>query len=404
MTSILDEYRRRVAVDELAAEEPQLGVARRLDRLSGELSGYRSPARAPRWRRLLGNANGRPPPRGLYIWGGVGRGKTMLMDLFHETAPLTRKRRVHFHRFMQEVHQELYAIRQKQRSGLVWDDANPIGLVCQAVAEKATLLCFDEFQVTDITDAMILGRLFEALFDRGVVVVATSNTPPKDLYRDGLNRNAFLPFIAMLEAKLDVVHLTGPRDYRLDGISGETLYVTPLGPAADSQVEWLWRELTTGAEERPRTLHVAGRAVEAERTAGGVARFSFAELCERPLGAGDYTRRSQLDGKDAVAIGVFEAHEMVNVPLLERLLSARDEPGHESSGVAAISAMKPSKMEPSAMVVLRKPFMSLNAPWGSSRMAGRMIDEVRPSLNALTAMMRVRPISATFSRVPPLIP
>jgi cell division protein ZapE len=308
MASILDEYRRRVAGNELAANQAQFDVARRLDRLSEELSGYRLPVREPRWRRLL--RNGRTPPRGLYIWGGVGRGKTMLMDLFHESVPLQRKRRVHFHRFMQEVHQELHAIRRKQRSGLLWEDASPIALVCQAVAEKATLLCFDEFQVTDIADAMILGRLFEALFDRGVVIVATSNTSPKDLYRDGLNRNAFLPFIAMLEARLDVVHLTGPRDYRLEGISGESLYVTPLGPAADRQIERLWRELTKGAEERTRALKVTGRVVEAERTAGGVARFSFAELCERPLGANDY-------------IAIAEAFHTVVLTGVPRLAKAR---------------------------------------------------------------------------------
>jgi cell division protein ZapE len=310
MASILDEYRRRVAGNELAANQAQFDVARRLDRLSEELSGYRLPAREPRWRRLLGNANGRTPPRSLYIWGGVGRGKTMLMDLFHESVPLKRKRRVHFHRFMLDVHQELHAIRHKQRSGLLWEDASPIALVCQAVAEKAALLCFDEFQVTDIADAMILGRLFEALFDQDVVIVATSNTSPSDLYRDGLNRNAFLPFIAMLEARLDVVHLTGPRDYRLDGISGQSLYVTPLGPAADRQIERLWRKLTKGAEERSRTLKVAGRVVEAERTAGGVARFSFAEACERPLGANDY-------------IAIAEAFHTVVLTGVPRLAKAR---------------------------------------------------------------------------------
>jgi cell division protein ZapE len=288
MASILDEYRRRVARDELAPDDAQLELARRLDRLCGELSGYRPQGREPRWRRLLGAGNGQAAPRGLYVWGGVGRGKTMLMDLFFEHAPLKRKRRVHFHRFMQEVHESLHAIRQKQRSGHLWDDADPIALVCRNIAEHAALLCFDEFQVTDITDAMILGRLFEALFGQGVVIVATSNTPPRDLYRDGLNRNAFEPFIAMLEANLDVVHLTSPRDYRLDRIAGESLYVTPLGPEAERQIERLWRELTIGAEERSRLLQIAGRTLEVARTAGGVARFSFAELCERPLGARDY--------------------------------------------------------------------------------------------------------------------
>ena len=288
MASILDEYRRRVARDELAPDDAQLELVRRFDSLSEELNGYRPQSREPRWRRLLGAGNGRAAPRGLYVWGGVGRGKTMLMDLFHAHAPLKRKRRVHFHRFMQEVHESLHAIRQKQRSGHLWDDADPIALVCREIAEDTVLLCFDEFQVTDITDAMILGRLFEGLFAHGLVIVATSNTPPHDLYRDGLNRNAFEPFIAMLEDKLDLVHLTSPRDYRLDRIAGESLYVTPLGPDAERRIERLWRELTSGAEERSRSLQVAGRTVEVARTAGGVARFGFADLCERPLGARDY--------------------------------------------------------------------------------------------------------------------
>ena len=289
MGSILDEYIRRVDLGGLTFDETQVAFAQRLEALSGELIDYRPPAPQGRWRKLLGNGNGGiSPPRGCYVWGGVGRGKTMLMDVFHDQAPLRSKRRVHFHRFMQEVHQSLHAIRRQQRSGEVWDDADPITLLCQAVAEKATLLCLDEFQVSDIADAMIVGRLFEALLSQGVVIVATSNILPRDLYRDGLNRHAFMPFIAMLEKKLDVFHLAGARDYRLEGIEGESLYVTPLGPAADRRIDRLWRELTRGAEERPRALHVAGRTLEAARTAGGVARFSFAELCERPLGPTDY--------------------------------------------------------------------------------------------------------------------
>ena len=286
MAPLLENYERRVASAELAPDPAQLALVRRLDSLARELARYRPQTREPRWKRLLGNANGRVAPRGLYVWGGVGRGKTMLMDLFYERAALERKRRVHFHRFMQEIHQSLHAIRQRQRSGHLWDDADPITLVCQSIAEKAVLLCFDEFQVTDITDAMILGRLFEGLLGQGVVIVATSNTPPRDLYRDGLNRNAFLPFIAMLESRLDV--MSGPRDYRLDRIAGEALYVTPLGVAAEARIERLWRELTRGIEERSRSLQVSGRVIEAERTAGGIARFSFAELCQRPLGPRDH--------------------------------------------------------------------------------------------------------------------
>ena len=288
MASILEDYRSRVGLRELAPDQAQLDLACRLDALSIELKHYRLQPRERPWRRLFGNGGGRVSPRGLYVWGGVGRGKTMLMDIFHDQAPLGNKRRVHFHRFMQEVHQSLHAIRLKQRSGEVWDDADPITLLCRDVAERATLLCLDEFQVSDIADAMILGRLFEALLGQGVVIVATSNIPPSELYRDGLNRHAFMPFITMLEKRLDVCHLAGAQDYRLEGILGEALYVSPLDPAADQRIDRLWRELTRGAEERRRTLHVAGRTLEAARTAGGVARFSFAELCERPLGPADY--------------------------------------------------------------------------------------------------------------------
>ncbi len=309
MGSILDEYVRRIDAGGLASDDAQIAFVQRLEALSGELIDYRPPAPQGRWRKLLGSGNGSvSPPRGCYVWGGVGRGKTMLMDIFHDQTPLSSKRRVHFHRFMQEVHQSLHAIRQKQRSGEVWDDADPITLLCQGVAEQATLLCLDEFQVSDIADAMILGRLFEALLGQGVVIVATSNIPPRDLYRDGLNRHAFLPFIAMLEKKLDVFHLAGARDYRLEGIAGQSLYITPLGPAADQRIDRLWRELTRGAEERPRALPIAGRILEAARTAGGAARFTFAELCECPLGPADYIAVAE----------AFQTLIVTGVPLLHR--------------------------------------------------------------------------------------
>jgi cell division protein ZapE len=308
MAPTIDEYRRRLARGELAPNDAQEDVVHRLDRLVDELAGYRPKAREPRWRRWLGSGNGRSGPRSVYVWGGVGRGKTLLMDLFFACAPLKRKRRVHFHQFMQEVHRELHAIRQKQRSGHLWEDADPIAMVCQGIAEHAVLVCFDEFQVTDITDAMILGRLFEALLGQGVVIVATSNTPPRDLYRDGLNRNAFEPFIAILEDRFDVVHLTGPTDYRLERIAGESLYVTPLGPAAERQIERLWAKLTEGTEARAHTLHVAGRTIEAPRTAGGVTRFSFTELCERPLGARDYIAIAE----------AFHTVVLTDVPRLDR--------------------------------------------------------------------------------------
>jgi cell division protein ZapE len=309
--SIVEEYRRRVARGDFASDDAQMTVAVRLDRLASELAGQRPQRPQPRWRKFLpGNGEPQPAPRGLYIWGGVGRGKTMLMDLFHEHAPVTNKRRVHFHSFMQEVHGRMHDIRQRQRRGEIWEDANPVAMIAEAVGTQAHLLCFDEFQVSDIADAMILGRLFEALLANGVVVVATSNTPPSQLYRDGLNRQVFLPFISLIEERLEVLELASPQDYRTQQITAENLYVTPLGAAADGEVDRLWRELTHGAKEESRALMVNGRRVDAPRTARGAARFTFAELCGRPLGPADY-------------IAVAQAFHTVIIEHVPRLPEAR---------------------------------------------------------------------------------
>jgi len=218
---------------------------------------------------------------GLYLFGGVGRGKSMLMDLFFASAPLGAKRRVHFHAFMAEVHAAIHAARQT-------DVEDPIQPVADAVAEGAVLLCFDEFQVTDITDAMILGRLFEALFARHVVVVATSNRPPDELYKDGLNRDLFLPFIRMLHDRLDLVELDTPVDYRqgLDG--GAPGYFTPLGPAARAGMDAAWRRETGGAPATPLTLSIHGRRIRIAQATEDAGRASFEALCETPLGASDY--------------------------------------------------------------------------------------------------------------------
>ncbi len=218
---------------------------------------------------------------GLYIYGGVGRGKSMLMDVFFEGAPVTPKRRVHFHAFMQEVHVGIHVARES-------NVRDPIKPVADEIAEGATLLCFDEFHVTDITDAMILGRLFEALFDRGVVVVATSNRPPDDLYKDGLNRQLFLPFIALLKERLDVHELAGPTDYRLGGESEERRYFTPLGPRARAGMDAAWSRAIDGDEAAPLTVSVRGRRIVIPQAAEDAGRASFAALCEQPLGPGDY--------------------------------------------------------------------------------------------------------------------
>jgi cell division protein ZapE len=218
---------------------------------------------------------------GLYLFGGVGRGKSMLMDLFFAGAPVAAKRRVHFHAFMREVHSGVHAARKTQV-----DD--PIRPVAEAIAKSAVLLCFDEFQVSDITDAMILGRLFEALFDLGVVVVATSNRPPDDLYKDGLNRAIFLPFIRMLKDRVDLVELDAMIDYRQNLGDAGLSYFTPLGPVASAGMEAAWRRETRGEPTAPVTLSIHGRRVRISQATDDVGRASFEELCENPLGASDY--------------------------------------------------------------------------------------------------------------------
>jgi cell division protein ZapE len=219
-------------------------------------------------------------PKGLYLWGGVGRGKSMLMDLFHASVDIEQKRRVHFHAFMQEVQSGLHEAR---KTGV--DDA--ILPVAEAIVGKTRLLSFDEMQITDITDAMIVGRLFERLFAAGTVVVATSNRPPKDLYKDGLNRQLFLPFIALLEDRMDVVELASPTDYRQDRLMGETVFFSPANAQARAAIEALWRDMTGGRAE-PLSLTVKGREVHLPAFRNGVGRATFWDLCAKPLGPADY--------------------------------------------------------------------------------------------------------------------
>ena len=289
MTGVRALYRARIDSGLITADPAQAAAVEVLERLAQQLDG---------WRRGRGRglfARAAPTPRGIWLWGGVGRGKSMLMDLFFEAAPIQPKRRVHFHAFMQEVHAAVASWRarpdrDKARHPLRNRDEpdDPVLPVARMIAQEAALLCFDEFQVTDIADAMILGRLFGELFERDVVVVTTSNRHPDELYRNGLNRQLFVPFIERIKQQLDLHVLEGPRDYRLKRLEQEPVYHAPLGAAAAEAMDRAWVRMTQGAVAEPQSLLVAGRVLEVRRAAGGCARFTFEELCARPLGAPDY--------------------------------------------------------------------------------------------------------------------
>lgn len=288
MRGPLPRYRELVASGALEKDAAQEDAALRLQSLSEALT---RTARTPF--RFIGRKSS--PPKGIYIWGAVGRGKSLLMDIFFNNTAAPSKRRVHFHEFMAETHERIADWRAadektRRRRSKINKDApdDPMPPVAADIAAEAQLLCFDEFQVSDIADAMILGRLFAALFAEGVIVVATSNRRPDDLYKDGLNRQLFLPFISMLKSRLDVVELDAERDYRLDRLAGAPVYYSPLGPEADAAMERAWTAMIAGAQEHSETLTVKGREIAAPRCARGLARFGFEELCARALGAADY--------------------------------------------------------------------------------------------------------------------
>ena len=277
-------YREKLAAGELKPDPAQEHLAEKLQSLHRALNGYRPSTGSVGWKERLGLARRRGTPlQGLYIYGGVGAGKSMLMDLFFGMAPVTKKRRVHFHAFLQDVHSRFTTFRKTKGE----NEGDPIPTVANDLANEAWLLCFDEFQVSNIVDAMILGRLFEALFERGVVVVATSNRPPQDLYKNGLQRSKFLPFIDLISQKLDILPLTSAQDYRLKRILGMQVYHQPLGAAASQRLETYFTDLSDGKPLTMDTLEIKGRQILVP-SAGGVARKSFDELCGQPLGPADY--------------------------------------------------------------------------------------------------------------------
>lgn len=295
----LFEYRDRLRAGAVRPDPAQELAVEKLQSLSKAVRGYRPASGEKGWLARFG-LGGKPPrpaglqwhpgdcedgkPRqGLYMFGEVGRGKSMLMDLFYEFTNMPGKRRVHFHEFMRDIHAALHAWRKAGATG-----PDPLPVLARQLAANAWLLCLDELQVTDIADAMIVGRLFQHLFDCGVVVVITSNRAPKDLYKDGLQRDRFVPFINLIGERLDLLELNSERDYRLGRKRGLQVYHTPLGAAAESALDRAFARLTEGATARPEQLMVQGRVIEVPRTAVGVARFGFKELCGRPLGPSDY--------------------------------------------------------------------------------------------------------------------
>ncbi|MDB5456496.1 MAG: zapE, partial [Caulobacter sp.] len=275
-TSLRTAYRQRLAAGDLRPDVAQAAAVEGLARLEADLDSAGEPSFS---------LFGRKPKslKGVYLWGPVGRGKSMLMDLFFDSAPIAKKRRVHFHVFMAEIHALIEVWRngdaaaRKARFGQFKGD-DPIAPAAEVIAAEARLLCFDELQVTDIADAMILGRLFEALFARGVTLVATSNRPPDDLYKDGLNRQLFTPFIDMLKERLDIVAVRGPVDFRLDRLKAARTWLAPNDPDNAREFDRLWTDLLDGAPETGATLEVLGRKLHLPRAVGGMVRASFASL------------------------------------------------------------------------------------------------------------------------------
>jgi len=305
--SLAQRYAELARSGEIVHDARQLEVARALDALLGEIVSKRLAAKKSSLGWLFAKRAPRELVRGLYIHGGVGRGKTMLMDMFFELVPAQRKRRIHFNNFMADVHDRITRHRADLREGRT-KESDPVPPVARALAQEAWVLCFDEFSVTDIADAMVLSRLFSALFAEGVVLVATSNVAPDDLYRDGLNRGLFLPFIDILKAHARIINLDSETDYRMLKLDRMPVYVTPLGPEADRQMDAAWEAATQGLAEAPASIAVLGRSVHVPRAAGRAARFDFADLCDAPLGARDY-------------IAIAERYDTIlvdNVPVLDQ--------------------------------------------------------------------------------------
>ncbi len=280
-------YQALVASGAIEADAAQARAVEAFSALEERLSRYKPISKHGLFGRLFADKD--ETPRGLYVHGEVGRGKTMLMDLFFQQSPVANKRRAHFHEFMADVHERIYGFRQNIARGEI-ADGDVIALTAASIFDEAWLLCFDEFHVTDIADAMILGRLFSKLFELGIVVVATSNVAPENLYKDGLNRALFLPFIAQIAAHMDVLRLEARTDFRLEKLVGVRMWLVPADRAADAALDKAWAKMTGSAPCKPHGIPIKGRVLHVPCSARGVARFSFADLCEKPLAASDYLR------------------------------------------------------------------------------------------------------------------
>ncbi|ABE37772.1 AFG1-like ATPase [Rhodopseudomonas palustris BisB5] len=287
--SFRQQYQSLVASGAIEADPAQARAVEAFAALDDTLANYKPPKKQSFLGRLFGGGDAEPPPRGLYVHGEVGRGKTMLMDLFFDASPVAHKRRSHFHEFMAEAHERINAFRQNIKRGEI-PDGDVIGLTAASIFEEAWLLCFDEFHVTDIADAMILSRLFGKLFELGTVVVATSNVAPDDLYKGGLNRSLFVPFIGQVKQHMAVLRLDARTDYRLEKFAGMKVWLAPDDAEATAALDRAWGRITGGAVGLPRDIAIKGRHLHVPRADHHVARFDFADLCEKPLGASDYLR------------------------------------------------------------------------------------------------------------------
>lgn len=285
MNGPLDEYRRRLDAGRVAPDEAQLDAVRELDRLYRDLATTAPPPRG--WRRGLARVMKRPivPARGVYLWGSVGRGKTFMMDLFYGCLPFDDKLRLHFHRFMASVHENLKSFREHE---------DPLDCVAEKLADQTRIVCFDEFAVTDIADAMILSNLFSGLFARGVSLAATSNLEPGELYTGGLQRQRFLPTIDLIRAHTKVVHVGGELDYRLQFLEKAETYLHPSGESAQRRLEGYFRKMAGDDGDGGGRIDVLNRPIDYMRSSDGVIWFDFTQVCDGPRSQDDYIEISRL--------------------------------------------------------------------------------------------------------------